>query len=195
MRPASGLRFTWQLNTLMKMEMRGSGRSPSASSSGGTASVTRLTRPSAGATKMPSRAGVTRCGSRKKYAHHSVATCRASRAAATATTARGDERKAADEGIAFRMDRRELRADRVDDGHAALIPSTEQRHSRPSMRERSECDVTPRRSAAGTDSCVRHRDCATVGRIAVGRGRFSSSTTARISRAICASRWRFHMLA
>ena len=41
-RPATGLRFTWQLNTLMKIEMRGSGRSPSPSSAGGTAFVSTL---------------------------------------------------------------------------------------------------------------------------------------------------------
>ncbi len=66
MRPVTGLRFTWQSNTLMKIEMRGSGRSPSPSSGGGTALVIRLTRPSAGDTTRPSRSGVTRGGSRKK---------------------------------------------------------------------------------------------------------------------------------
>ena len=64
--PVTGLRFTWQSNTLMKIDTRGSGRSPSSSSFGGTALPMRLTRPSAGATTMPSRTGVTRCGSRKK---------------------------------------------------------------------------------------------------------------------------------
>src|SRR5260221_14192336 len=58
----------------MKIDTRGSGRSPNSSSFGGTASATRLTRPSAGATRSPSRSGVTRAGSRKKYAHQSVAT-------------------------------------------------------------------------------------------------------------------------
>ena len=52
-RPATGLRFTWQLNTLMKIEIRGSGLSPRPSSAGGIASVTIDTRPSAGATRCP----------------------------------------------------------------------------------------------------------------------------------------------
>ena len=65
-RPLIGLRLMWQSNTLMKIETRGSGRSPSSSSFGGTALTTWLTRPSAGATMMPSRTGVTRAGSRKK---------------------------------------------------------------------------------------------------------------------------------
>src|SRR5437763_15358758 len=56
----------------MKTDTRGSGSSPSASSGGGTAFVTRLTRPSAGDTTSRSETGVTRGGSRKKYAHHSV---------------------------------------------------------------------------------------------------------------------------
>ena len=66
MRPVTGLRFTWQSNTLMKIDTRGSGCSPSPSSFGGTALTMRLTRPSAGDTTMPSRTGVTRSGSRKK---------------------------------------------------------------------------------------------------------------------------------
>src|SRR5205085_8756395 len=53
---------------------RGSGLSPSASSSGGTALATRLTRPSAGDTTSRSAVGVTRGGSRKKYAHHNIST-------------------------------------------------------------------------------------------------------------------------
>src|SRR5262245_19267681 len=72
MRPLTGLRFTWQLNTLMKIDTRGSGAVPRPSSAGGTALTTRLTIPSAGATTMPSRTGVTRTGSRKKKAHHAV---------------------------------------------------------------------------------------------------------------------------
>ena len=70
--PAIGLRFTWQLNTLMNTEMRGSGRSPSPSSAGGSAMVIIETRPSAGDTTSPSRTGVTRTGSRKNSAHHTV---------------------------------------------------------------------------------------------------------------------------
>ena len=73
-RPLTGVRFTWQSNTLMKTETRGSGVVPSASSGGGTALTTRLTRPSAGEMTRPSPIGVTRGGSRKKYAHHSVST-------------------------------------------------------------------------------------------------------------------------
>ncbi len=71
-RPATGLRFTWQLNTLMKIEMRGSGLSPRPSSAGGSTCVTIDMRPSAGATTMPSRTGVTRTGSRKNSAHQTV---------------------------------------------------------------------------------------------------------------------------
>src|ERR1051325_1402513 len=71
-RPLTGLRFTWQSNTLMKIETRVSGFTPRPSSAGGTALMMRLTRPSAGATTMPSRTGVTRGGSRKKEAHHPV---------------------------------------------------------------------------------------------------------------------------
>ncbi len=59
MRPATGLRFTWQSNTLMKTEMRGSGFSPNASSGGGITLATRMTRPSAG-----ERIGMIRFGSR-----------------------------------------------------------------------------------------------------------------------------------
>ena len=74
MRPATGLRFTWQLNTLMKIDTRGSGRSPRPSSCGGAALTTAEMRPSAGATTMPSRTGVTRTGSRKNSAHQIVST-------------------------------------------------------------------------------------------------------------------------
>jgi hypothetical protein len=71
-RPATGLRFTWQLNTLMKIEMRGSGRRRARVRPAGTCIDHRLTRPSAGATTMPSRTGVTRTGSRKNSAHQTV---------------------------------------------------------------------------------------------------------------------------
>src|SRR3984893_15639272 len=71
-RPATGLRFTWQLNTLMKIEIRGNGLSPRPSSAGGSTGVTIEIRPSAGATTRPSRTGVTRTGSRKNSAHQIV---------------------------------------------------------------------------------------------------------------------------
>ena len=74
MRPAAGARFTWQLNTLMKIEMRGNGVVPSPSSAGGTTIDTIETRPSAGDTTMPSRYGVVRTGSRKNSAHQTVRT-------------------------------------------------------------------------------------------------------------------------
>src|SRR5262245_5541783 len=64
----------WQLNTFMKIETRGSARSPRLSSAGGTAWMILLTRPSAGATTSPSRVGVTRSGSRKNNAHQIVRT-------------------------------------------------------------------------------------------------------------------------
>src|SRR5262249_51811784 len=67
-------RFTWQLNTLMKIDTRGNGLSPSPSSAGGSACTTIDTRPSAGDTTMPSRTGVTRTGSRKNNAHQIVST-------------------------------------------------------------------------------------------------------------------------
>src|SRR6516164_6358003 len=73
-RPATGARLIWQLNTLMKIEMRGSGLSPRPSSAGGTACAIIEMRPSAGATTMPSRTGVTRTGSRKNSAHQMVNT-------------------------------------------------------------------------------------------------------------------------
>ena len=56
----------------MKIEMRGRGRAPSSISGGGTALTTWAIRPSAGATTMPSRTGVTRTGSRKNRAHQIV---------------------------------------------------------------------------------------------------------------------------
>ena len=58
----------------MKIEMRGSGLSPSPSSAGGSTCATIETRPSAGDTTMPSRTGVTRTGSRKNSAHQTVST-------------------------------------------------------------------------------------------------------------------------
>ena len=64
MRPATGLRFTWQLYTLMKIEMRGSGRSRDRVRPRDTCAIIE-TCPSAGDTTMPSH-GVTRTGSRKK---------------------------------------------------------------------------------------------------------------------------------
>src|SRR5689334_18673608 len=73
-RPATGARLTWQLNTLMKIETRSSGRSPRPSSAGGIAFTIIETRPSAGETTMPSRTGVTRIGSRKNSAHQIVST-------------------------------------------------------------------------------------------------------------------------
>jgi hypothetical protein len=56
----------------MNIEMRGSGLSPRPSSAGGNTCVTIEMRPSAGATTMPSRTGVTRTGSRKNSAHQMV---------------------------------------------------------------------------------------------------------------------------
>ncbi len=56
----------------MNIETRGSGLSPRPSSAGGSTCVTIEMRPSAGATTMPSRIGVTRTGSRKKSAHQTV---------------------------------------------------------------------------------------------------------------------------
>ena len=66
MRPVIGARFTWQSNTLMKMETRCNGSAPSPSSAGGRKKPTEQTIPSAGETTSPSRSGVTRAGSRKK---------------------------------------------------------------------------------------------------------------------------------
>src|SRR5438552_599451 len=74
MRPVTGLRFTWQLNTLMKIETRINGLSPRPSSAGGSTCVIMEMRPSAGATTMPSRTAVTRTGSRKNSAHQTVST-------------------------------------------------------------------------------------------------------------------------
>jgi len=66
MRPLTGARFTWQLKTFMKIEMRVLGAGPSSSSGGGVAGPTCETRPSAGLTTMSAPSGVTRGGSRKK---------------------------------------------------------------------------------------------------------------------------------
>ena len=64
--PAAGLRFTWQLKTLMKTLTRVRGMSAIPSSAGGTAGSISETMPSAGLTTSPGRSGVTRSGSRKK---------------------------------------------------------------------------------------------------------------------------------
>ncbi len=52
--------------------MRGTGSAPIPSSGGGGAGISDTTIPSAGLTISPGRVGVTRHGSRKKYAIHSV---------------------------------------------------------------------------------------------------------------------------
>ena len=64
--PATGVRFTWQSKTLMKMLIRVRGAGPRPSPSGGTAGAIIETSPSAGLTTSPARTGVTRGGSRKK---------------------------------------------------------------------------------------------------------------------------------
>jgi hypothetical protein len=64
--PVTGARFTCTSKTFMKIETRGTERSAMPSSSGGLASTTFWTTPSAGLTTRPSRTGVTRSGSRKK---------------------------------------------------------------------------------------------------------------------------------
>ena len=71
-RPATGARFTWQLKTFMKTEMRTRGAVPSSSSGGGTTGPTAETRPSAGLMTRSGSIGVTRGGSRKKYTHQAV---------------------------------------------------------------------------------------------------------------------------
>ncbi len=71
--PLTGLRFTCTSKTLMKIETRGRGVSPRSSSGGGTADVICEIIPSAGEITRPSPTGVTRRGSRKKYAHQAVA--------------------------------------------------------------------------------------------------------------------------
>ena len=188
MRPVTGLRFTWQSNTLMKIDTRGSGRSPRSSSCGGTALMTWLTRPSAGATTMPSRTGVTRAGSRKNSAHQSVSTVPIQPSGdQSQNRIEAHERKDADERIALAMDRHELRADRGEDGHG--ITPLRLRRTR----------AHPAASAVGAlGRSIRRRPAHVLGdrrRIAVGRGRQSSSISASFSRAASASRWRFHMLA
>ena len=55
------------------MLMRGTGSAPMSSSGGGGAGAIAATMPSAGLTISPGRVGVTRHGSRKKYAIHKVA--------------------------------------------------------------------------------------------------------------------------
>ena len=54
--------------------MRGRGVSPISNSDGGTASTINCTIPSPGETISPSRVGIVRSGSRKKYMTHKVTT-------------------------------------------------------------------------------------------------------------------------
>src|SRR5580700_9463796 len=74
MRPWTGARLTWQSKTDMKIDTRCNGAMPRPSSGGGAAKPAKLTTPSAGDMTRSARTGVTRAGSRKKYAHHKVAT-------------------------------------------------------------------------------------------------------------------------
>src|SRR6476659_1604878 len=115
MRPPTGLRFTWQSNTLMKMERR-----------------------IAEEVVAPERYDRAEPAERRPQPKQND----------------GRERKAADEGIPLRMDRRELRADGIDDGHCASLP----RHSAAS-------------AAAG-------RSSSTWGGLRLG-ATFSASTSAR----------------
>ena len=71
-RPPTGARFTWQLNTFMKMETRTKPVAGRPSSGGGAAGPTWLTRPSAGAMTRSEPTGVVRGGSRKKATHQMV---------------------------------------------------------------------------------------------------------------------------
>lgn len=66
MRPRIGARFTWQLKTFMKMEMRSIGSTPRFNSAGGVIITTLDTLPSAGEITRSSSCGVNRSGSRKK---------------------------------------------------------------------------------------------------------------------------------
>src|SRR5579862_1531462 len=81
------------------------------------------------------------------------------------------QRKAADERIALRMDRRELRADGFDDRHRYSAAS-----------------------AAGMSSLCDSVSSAIPGGLRLGAAS-SSPTSAKSSRAFAASRCRFHMLA
>src|SRR5262249_45394013 len=126
-----------------------------------------------------------------------------------------DERKSADERIALRMDWRELRTDRVDDGHQVLFSknSVTLRRERPRASKgdgrgapaasfearaarapQDDDNVYSAASAAGSNSGSRSSRSAGAGGLRLGV-EDGSSTSARISRAISASRWRFHMLA
>src|SRR5690606_32070666 len=72
--PLSGTRWTCTSNTVRKTLMRVIGASGSPSSGGGVADSTWATVPSAGATAIPVREGVTRRGSRKNHAHQAATT-------------------------------------------------------------------------------------------------------------------------
>lgn len=65
MRPRMGARFTWQLKTFMKTEMRSIGAEPRFSSAGGTTICGRHLAVG-GRDRRSSSCGVMRSGSRKK---------------------------------------------------------------------------------------------------------------------------------
>ena len=121
MRPVTGVRFTWQSNTLMKIETRGSGVVPSAE-------LRRRHRIGDEADAAVGRRDHEPFGDRRharRVAEEIRAPERQHRAEPAERRPQDEqhearERKAADERIAFRVDRRELRADGVDDGHALL---------------------------------------------------------------------------
>src|SRR3977135_4127953 len=110
--PVTGLRFTWQSNTLMKMDTRGSGRSPSSRSLGGTALVMRLTPPSAGDTTIPPTTGRTPCGIAKKIdAPKRRHGAEPAQRRPQPEQEQADQREDADERQALTVDRRQLGAD------------------------------------------------------------------------------------
>src|SRR5258707_1877770 len=75
-RPPTGARLTWTSSGERKIDTRTAGPTH-----GSIASVTTITRPSAGATTAPGRAGGVRSGSRKKPRQASAATMKTAAAA------------------------------------------------------------------------------------------------------------------
>ena len=178
--PVTGLRLTWQSNTLMKIDTRGTARSPRSSSFGGTALVMRLTRPSAGAHHDPvaDRRHPLRIAEEIDAPERRHGGEPAERRPQPEQE-QADQREQADERQALAVDRRQLGANGGENGHAQSI-TPRRRHGQWAARSPARRTHGQRRS--------------TVGGLRLG-ATASSPTSSSFSRAASASRWRFHMLA
>ncbi len=194
MRPATGERFTWQSNTFMKTEIRVIGSCGRSSSTGGTAVVMRLTRPSAGDTTRPSRSRGHAGRIAEEIAHpdgEDSANPEQRRPQAAEQNRR--HQRDQDEDVAFLVDRNHDAADRVenvahdvvwpfcDEGgwQGRRLPSSGARPAGIPGNDREVANARFRPQIAGASSSLRS----------------SSSVRLRVSRAFSASRWRFHMAA